>query len=138
VHRIGRTGRAGASGVAIPLVCEDEEKYLVEIEKLIKKSIDKETAHIKAPATGQKRAGTGLQANNHAAPSHANVDDKVESNRTKYAAKPRQHTRKPSADPWFDKPYEPSVTNTDSTKNLSGINRNLPVAALLGGLRASK
>jgi len=32
VHRIGRTGRAGASGVAISFVCEDEEKYLVEIE----------------------------------------------------------------------------------------------------------
>ena len=28
VHRIGRTGRAGASGIAISLVCEDEEKYL--------------------------------------------------------------------------------------------------------------
>ncbi len=50
VHRIGRTGRAGASGVAISLVCEDEEKYLAEIEKLIKRSIDKEKADIKAVA----------------------------------------------------------------------------------------
>ncbi len=39
VHRIGRTGRAGASGVAISLVSSDEEKYFVEIEKLIKKTI---------------------------------------------------------------------------------------------------
>jgi ATP-dependent RNA helicase RhlE len=134
VHRIGRTGRAGASGVAISLVCEDEEKYLVEIEKLIKKSIDKETANIKAPATGQKRAGTGLQANNHAASELGN-NDSIDSNRTKHAAKPRQHTRKPSADPWFDKPYEPN-TSAVKAKNGASFNRKAPVAALLGGLRA--
>ena len=39
VHRIGRTGRAGASGVAISLVDPAEEKYLVEIEKLIKTKV---------------------------------------------------------------------------------------------------
>ncbi len=138
VHRIGRTGRAGASGVAISLVCEDEEKYLAEIEKLIKRSIDKEKADVKTTVSGQKRSGAGLQLNNHAAREHANNNDAIDSNRAKHAAKPRQHTRKHSADPWFDKPYEPSLTNADSTKNLSGINRKLPVAALLGGLRASK
>ena len=35
VHRIGRTGRAGASGEAISLVSADETSYLKEIEKLI-------------------------------------------------------------------------------------------------------
>lgn len=35
VHRIGRTGRAGASGEAISLVCADEAEYLFDIEKLI-------------------------------------------------------------------------------------------------------
>ncbi len=39
VHRIGRTGRAGASGIAISF-CDDEEKaYLRDIEKLIKQKI---------------------------------------------------------------------------------------------------
>ena len=41
VHRIGRTGRAGNEGVAVSLVCVDEEEYLKEIEKLIKKDIPK-------------------------------------------------------------------------------------------------
>lgn len=36
VHRIGRTGRAGASGEAISLVCSEEFKYLTAIEWLIK------------------------------------------------------------------------------------------------------
>ena len=35
VHRIGRTGRAGASGEAISLVSADETTYLRDIEKLI-------------------------------------------------------------------------------------------------------
>ena len=35
VHRIGRTGRAGASGEAISLVSSDEKTYLRDIEKLV-------------------------------------------------------------------------------------------------------
>jgi ATP-dependent RNA helicase RhlE len=42
VHRIGRTGRAGAQGEAISLVCLDEELFLRDIEKLIKRSIPRE------------------------------------------------------------------------------------------------
>ncbi|NNF19355.1 MAG: DEAD/DEAH box helicase, partial [Flavobacteriaceae bacterium] len=42
VHRIGRTGRAGASGEAISLVSADETSYLRDIEKLVGISIPKE------------------------------------------------------------------------------------------------
>jgi ATP-dependent RNA helicase RhlE len=42
VHRIGRTGRAGAEGEAISLVCVDEEGFLADIEKLIKRTIVRE------------------------------------------------------------------------------------------------
>ena len=40
IHRIGRTGRAGATGEAISFVAPEEEKYLAEIEKLLKKKVD--------------------------------------------------------------------------------------------------
>ena len=39
MHRIGRTGRAGAGGVAVSLVCVDELKLLADIEKFIKRKI---------------------------------------------------------------------------------------------------
>ncbi|MCD6173909.1 MAG: DEAD/DEAH box helicase [Sulfurimonas sp.] len=41
VHRIGRTGRAGNNGEAMSLVCVDENEFLANIEKLIKKDIHK-------------------------------------------------------------------------------------------------
>ncbi len=42
VHRIGRTGRAGASGEAISLVSTEEKNYLKDIEKLLDQSLDTE------------------------------------------------------------------------------------------------
>lgn len=42
VHRIGRTGRAGSSGAALSLVCENEKKLLLDIERLLKRKITKE------------------------------------------------------------------------------------------------
>lgn len=43
VHRIGRTGRAGATGQAVSLVSNDEVKLLVGIERLINKLIPRKT-----------------------------------------------------------------------------------------------
>jgi ATP-dependent RNA helicase RhlE len=41
VHRIGRTARAGRSGIAVSLVGNDERGYLRDIEKLIGRKIDR-------------------------------------------------------------------------------------------------
>lgn len=42
VHRIGRTGRAGASGEAVSLVSPDERSYMRDIEKLLSMRITAE------------------------------------------------------------------------------------------------
>ncbi len=39
VHRIGRTGRAGNEGQAVSLVCVDERKLLMDIERLLKRDL---------------------------------------------------------------------------------------------------
>jgi len=54
VHRIGRTGRAGAQGEAISLVCVDEDGFLRDIEKLIKREIPKEIVPGFGPLPNEK------------------------------------------------------------------------------------
>ena len=61
IHRIGRTGRAGASCEAISLVCADEAPLLGAIETLLKTSLSRdeepgfEPTH-RVPATGPAAA----------------------------------------------------------------------------------
>ena len=45
MHRIGRTGRAGAKGTAISFCDAEEKEYLRDIEKLITKKIQVVNGH---------------------------------------------------------------------------------------------
>jgi len=54
VHRIGRTGRAGAQGRAVSLVCVDEDIFLRDIEKLIKRQIPREIVPGFEPDPGER------------------------------------------------------------------------------------
>ena len=69
VHRIGRTGRAGASGIALSF-CEAEElPYLKDIQKVIKQLVPVETDHpyvadLTAPPLTQPRVAAPKAARN--------------------------------------------------------------------------
>lgn len=98
VHRIGRTGRAGASGDAISFFTPQEEKLLIEIEKLTKKPIERGVLNIARPPA---REWTGDPV------SDPRPAPRSSSGRTS----PSTYTRyvKP-VDEFFLKPYEPSPT----------------------------
>jgi ATP-dependent RNA helicase RhlE len=54
VHRIGRTGRAGADGAAVNLVCLDEEGFMQDIERFTKQKIEVKVVDGFGPEPGEK------------------------------------------------------------------------------------
>jgi superfamily II DNA/RNA helicase len=86
VHRIGRTGRAGASGEAVSLIDSDEERRLVEIEKLLNRKFERVQAPVSVAQSNYHKPLKPVLPRGHGHSNH-----------------------KPAADDWFSKPYEPSV-----------------------------
>jgi ATP-dependent RNA helicase RhlE len=77
VHRIGRTGRAGANGIALSLVCHEESGLLRDIRKLLNQDIAinevsgfelssplRLDAHAPRPKQGQRQPRPQRQGNN--------------------------------------------------------------------------
>ena len=110
VHRIGRTGRAGASGLAVSLVSGGDSRLVADIEKLTKKKLDIETLAIEDGRRSEPRPAAGVRRERR-------------SEWTPEApAAPRSRSgmgfgRAP-ADPFFDKPYEPQADAQPSWETL--------------------
>ncbi|MBK7677563.1 MAG: DEAD/DEAH box helicase [Candidatus Accumulibacter sp.] len=62
VHRIGRTGRAGSTGVAISLVSAEEGSFLADIEKLLTRRIERQMVSGFEPGQVQPPAAAEAQA----------------------------------------------------------------------------
>jgi superfamily II DNA/RNA helicase len=134
VHRIGRTGRAGQSGLAITLVTRDDSRLVSDIEKLIKKKLEIEPFEFEdeRPRRPPRRS--------ESAPYEERERDRGE----RRPAPPRAAP----ADPFFDRPYEPS--NADVAAEWEGaaapaapsrgpapnIRAKKKVASLLGGVKS--
>jgi superfamily II DNA/RNA helicase len=99
VHRIGRTGRAGASGLAVTLVSRDDARLVSDIEKLIKKKIEIEPLELDdepPPRPFRERV-------------RADRDDDRSFRDPARGRGPFAPAPRPSSDPFFDKPYEPTA-----------------------------
>jgi ATP-dependent RNA helicase RhlE len=140
VHRIGRTGRAGASGDAISVYSDKDERLLVDIEKLIKQTIVRgEVAGFTPSATRPARAA-GERPERHARRSDSEAsgrgaerDRGERPGRASYGSSPRRD----KVDPWFLKPYEPAASPAPVAPVSTGTAAKpakQKVAALLGGL----
>jgi superfamily II DNA/RNA helicase len=142
VHRIGRTGRAGASGLAVTLVTRNDARLVADIEKLIKKKIELDALELdedrprRRPITREDERGASREPRSSAPRAEGG------------APPPRRYeSRSAPRDPFFDKPYEPSPsdgpaaweksapsTPTPTTTRVSpNIRAKRKVAALLGG-----
>jgi ATP-dependent RNA helicase RhlE len=138
VHRIGRTGRAGASGLAVTLVTREDARLVSDIEKLIKKKIDLEPLEFDDARPPREERPRRVRE-------EASSDDTPRPSRS-YAQPPRA-----PRDPFFDKPYEPSASSADApawenkaaapaspSRGLSpNIKPKKKVAALFGGKSTS-
>ena len=102
VHRIGRTGRAGASGLALSFVSGNDNRLVVDIEKLIKKKIELEAIEFDDDRP-RERINTGRRAWGEDDPRDVLDAPQAPSNR---AAPPARSPRSGPHDPFFDKPYE--------------------------------
>ena len=139
VHRIGRTGRAGASGLAVTLVSPSDTRLIGDIEKLIKKTIELEPIEFDdTPAPRPYRDRVRPDADDAARPSASTAS--AAPARSSYVAAPRA-----SSDPFFDKPYEPAATGAEPAWESKtpaaprGLSPNIKpkkrVAALFGAKR---
>jgi superfamily II DNA/RNA helicase len=165
VHRIGRTGRAGASGLAVSLVTGSDARLMADIEKLIKKKIEVEPFQLEDSRGGRGDRGdrggdrgdrgSYRQRRSEEADERPDMGSAPASAREPREARPvRTAPRRQPADPFFDKPYEPdpSADPVWEDKNAaapaaastsgSGLSRFIKpkrkVAALLGGSGTAK
>ncbi|GGD26542.1 DEAD/DEAH box helicase [Hyunsoonleella pacifica] len=92
VHRIGRTGRAGANGQAISLVSADETSFLKDIEKLIGEKIEVEiiegyepdpNASTESIKPGQNRQRRNKSRNSNSSRGNKNSRDRNNKNKSR-------------------------------------------------------
>lgn len=91
VHRIGRTGRAGASGTAISFCDEEEKEYLRDIQKVISKTVPVVEDHPYAISSDLDKRKS--------APQPKGQDGKAPQEQRKQGSAPRRNNRKR----WFQK-----------------------------------
>jgi ATP-dependent RNA helicase RhlE len=109
VHRIGRTGRAGAAGLALSFVTGKDTRLLTDIEKLIGKKTELLPLELESD---NRRGGYSDRGDR----GFDRGGDRAHQQRTEPSeAAPRRAfaPKRPPADPFFDQPYEPSVAQGD-------------------------
>ena len=99
VHRIGRTGRAGASGLAVSFVAPSDGRLMADIEKLLKRKIDVEPFEF-----DDERPRGRINDGRRAWRREDGADEEGAD-----TPRPSRSSRAPAAprDPLFDQPYEP-------------------------------
>jgi ATP-dependent RNA helicase RhlE len=104
VHRIGRTARAGASGIAISLCDAEEAAYLRDIEKLIRVAIpatDRRTGGPRKPHSTKAHGGKPHSGKPHSGKPHRGEPQRDEPQRQQR----RQNGARPPQRPQAQRPH---------------------------------
>ncbi len=132
VHRIGRTGRAGASGVALSLMTSEDARYLGDIEKLIKRKLPQQSLSVEDPEAIVRADRAERRARDHR--------DR-EDHRERKRNSPEAVNRLPgfSNDDFFFKPYEEDQPAMNSALPESVGSSNPPaVGTMRPGIKSAK
>ncbi len=116
VHRIGRTGRAGASGLAVTLVSPSDARLVADIEKLIKKTIELEPMEFDdgtPPPRREFRERVRHDGDDGRSEARAPFAASAPSMPSVPRSAPVYTAPRASSDPFFDKPYEASATEAE-------------------------
>ncbi len=160
VHRIGRTGRAGASGLALSLMTPDDERLRVEIEKLIKGNLPPVDLPIERTVAREAMRAPRTSDDTRARRPRGDRTGRSDAVAQPSPAGERPRGRLPaggarlpgySQDPFFFKPYESTNAGNEPARGhadesataAAGMASRLanrkgrkgPLAALLGGLK---
>ncbi len=103
VHRIGRTGRAGASGLAVTLVSPTDGRLMADLEKLLKRKVE-----IEALEFDEDRPRGRINDGRRTWRERGELGDPRDV--LEPAPEPRRRETRPAQaprDPFFDQPYEP-------------------------------
>ena len=110
VHRIGRTGRAGASGLAVSFVASSDQRLVADIEKLIKTKIELEPLVFEADQAPTGRMNDGRRMYREADESAPRERREPREFRERREAPPHRQSSAPR-DPFFDQPYESTAAS---------------------------
>ncbi|WP_153077159.1 DEAD/DEAH box helicase [Paraburkholderia bonniea] len=134
VHRIGRTGRAGALGDALSLCSPNERKQLADIEKLIKRPLEVQRLTVATPVRHHHEERSGPRREREG---REGRDERSGRRRTPGTYERPHHPRQAPVDEFFLKPYEPSPNARPLDETVVAAPKPVskqPLAALLGGL----